>query len=268
MHPRDWLFFAAAVSAILTASCGSIVRSKPEGGPPPDQTEMDGLTYWLPKGGIIIEGTWDKDNADWKFTVTPHIEADTLQRWRLTRKVNYLFQDTVVLEVDAKTGLLKTVSGTSENKTADIIAEGLAVAAKVMTFGAAGPLGTRQLSRAPTPTPCGEEIPPVLFTGSFRYMIDHLPKDEQQDTCHDLLLSSPPTSNSTVPATPTPTPTPTPTATPVTYKIVIHREDRTDPPQKPVKTCNLSDGIVVRAPAPYRVIMTGPHNKTDNARAE
>jgi hypothetical protein len=89
---------------------------------------MNGLTYWLPKSGVVIEGTSDKDSADWKFTVTPHIEADTSQRWRLTRKVNYLFQDTVTLEVDAKTGLVKTASGTSENKTAEIIAEGLAVA--------------------------------------------------------------------------------------------------------------------------------------------
>jgi len=130
MRVGVWLFLGAVVSAILTASCGSIVRSKPEVGPPPDHTNMEGLVYWLPKGAIVIEGTWDKDNADWKFTITPHIEADTSQRWRLSRKVNYLFQDTVTLEVDAKTGLLKTVSGTSENKTVDIIAEGLAVASQ------------------------------------------------------------------------------------------------------------------------------------------
>jgi len=55
----------------------------------------------------------------------------------------------------------------------------------------------------------------------------------------------------------------------VTYKIVIHREDTTTPPEKSVKPCDLSDGIVVRAPAPYRFIMTGSKNTTDNAtRAE
>src|SRR5216117_2249545 len=130
---RVWLFLAAAVSAILAASCGSIVQSTREESPPQGGTQMQGLAYWLPKGAIVIEGKWDKDTADWAITVSPYIDADTLKHWRLTRKVNHLFEDTVTLEVDAKTGLLKTVTGTSENKTAAIVAEGLAVAAKAMT---------------------------------------------------------------------------------------------------------------------------------------
>jgi hypothetical protein len=112
---------------------------------------MEGLAYWLPKGAIVIDGKWDKDSSDWTITVSPHIEADTSSRWRLRRKVNYLFEDNVTLEVDATTGLLQTVNATSEDKTAAIAAEGLAVAAKAMTFGAAG--AAAPSFRGATPTP-------------------------------------------------------------------------------------------------------------------
>src|SRR5262245_49714906 len=119
MYPRIWLFFAAIVSAVLTAGCGSVVRSTEEVSPPPSGAEMKGLAYWLPKGAIVIEGKWDKESSDWAITVSPYIDADTQSRhYRLMRKVNHLFDDNVTLEVDATTGLLQTVGGTSEDKTA------------------------------------------------------------------------------------------------------------------------------------------------------
>jgi hypothetical protein len=145
---------------------------------------MEGLAYWLPKGAVVIEGKWDKDNSDWTITVTPYIDADASKRWRLTRKVNHLFEDNVSLEVDAKTGLLKTVNGTSEDKTAAIVAEGLAVAAKALTFGGAGAVSPSAAELAPgaTPTPCSQS---VQFEGSFRYLIrtTDLPWNEYSDIC-------------------------------------------------------------------------------------
>jgi hypothetical protein len=222
MYPRVWVFFAAGVSTILTVGCGSVVQSTREGVPPIDSTDvrqMQGLAYWLPKGAIAIDAKWDKDNSDWTITVTPLIEADTSTsspHWRLKRNVNHLFEDNVTLEVDAKTGLLKTVTGTSEDKSAAIAAEGLAIAAKAMTFGAAGPgpaAGPKIAAAAMRWTPCGKPVP---FVGSFRYKIDHLPGDEGQETCETLVVQSPPsTSTSTTSVNPTPTPTPTPTATPI-----------------------------------------------------
>src|SRR5439155_23977367 len=105
---RVWLFLAAAVSAILSAGCGSIVQSTQEGSPPAHGSKMEGLAYWLPKGSVIIDGTWDKDAKNCSIKVGTLIEADTSSRWRLTRKVNHLFEDTLLLDVDPGTGLLKT----------------------------------------------------------------------------------------------------------------------------------------------------------------
>jgi hypothetical protein len=233
---------------------------------------MQGLAYWLPKGAIVIEGKWDEDTADWVISVSPYIDADTSSsHWRLTQKGNHLFEDNVTLEVDAKTGLLKTVTGTSEDKTAAIVAEGLAIAAKAMTFGAGVPTASFKRAR-PTPIRCGEPVP---LRGSFRYIIDSsdLPSDETQDLCRTLVVSSAPTPTPTsISATnvnPTPTPTPTPTATPIpkTYNIVIHREDKRDSrPTNNLRIGDVTDGIVVRAPAPYRVIITV--NDKPNLRAE
>jgi hypothetical protein len=262
MHPRVWLFLAAIVSVVFTAGCGSVVQSTHEGVPPAEGTDdrqMQGLAYWLPKGAIVIEGKWDKENTDWTITVTPVIEADTSSpHWRLRRNVNYLFEDNVSLEVDAKTGLLKTVAGTSEDKTAAIVAEGLAVAAKAMTFGAAGGgpgAMFRSTKGAPTWTPCGEPVPLV---GSFRYRIDNLPGDEGQETCETLAVQSPTsTSTSTSAASVSPTPSPTPTATTITrlYNILVRRESKRD--LRPTKQLDkVTEGIVVRAPAPYHVTMT------------
>ena len=168
MPPRLSLFFVTVVSAILTAGCGSVVHSTQEDFPPTSGTKMEGLAYWLPKGAVVIEGKWDKDSSDWAITITPYIDADTSRHWRLTRKVNHLFEDSVTLEVDATTGLLQTANATSEDKTAAIAAEGLAVAAKVMTFGAAGAVPPANLTKGKTgrvPPQCGKR---VEFTGSFR----------------------------------------------------------------------------------------------------
>ena len=99
-------------------------------------------------------------------------------------------------------------------------------------------------------------------------MIDSskLPKNESEVTRRQLIVSSAPTSKTeaapTPTATPTGTPTPTATATapPVTktYCIVVRRKDTRDPleKQKTFPISHISDGIVVRAPAPYLVTIT------------
>jgi hypothetical protein len=277
MRVRVWMFFAAGVSAILTAGCGSVVESTEEAHPPPSGSEMKGVAYWLPKAAIMIDGKWDKDNSDWTITVTPYIDADTTRHYRLTRKVNHLFEDNVTLEVDATTGLLQTVNATSEDKTAAIVAEGLAIAAKAMSFGAAGAgvaVTTRGYTkeRTPAPAPCGDTVP---FEGSFRYIIrsSDLPSDERYTFTRTLVLSPPPT--------PSPTPTPTPTSAPLgsaigvtadsksitkTYCIVVKREDKHDKDEIAKSIPNPTDGIVVRAPAPYRITMTQLDMKTNTER--
>src|SRR5437773_8828917 len=106
MRVRVWLFLGAVVSVILTAGCGSVVQSTRNDTSTSESTDvrqMQGLAYWLPKGGIVIDGKWDKDNSDWTITVTSLIEADTSTsspHWRLKRNVNHLFEDNITLEVD------------------------------------------------------------------------------------------------------------------------------------------------------------------------
>jgi len=275
MRLRVWMFSAAGVSAILTAGCGSVVRSTEEASPPPSGAKMEGLAYWLPKGAIVIEGTWDKDTSDLTITIAPFIDADTSScHYRLTRKVNHLFEDNVTLEVDTTTGLLQTVNGTSEDKTAAIAAEGIAIAAKAMTFGVGGGVtGTRsvvpQEKPTPTPPPCGQL---VSFTGSFRYMIPsfQLPTNETYATRRTLVVSSgPPASGSKANGNPTATATPTPMP-PVTktYCVIVRRKDKHDEYEnsRATRINNPAEGIVVRAPAPYLVTMRELDRNTDTQR--
>ena len=96
---------------------------------------MEGTVYWLPKGSVLLDGTWEKDK-DCIVKIGTLIEADTSSRWRVKRKINRLFDDNVVLEADPSTGLLslKRVTGTSQDRSADIAAAGLEVAAKSNGF--------------------------------------------------------------------------------------------------------------------------------------
>ena len=243
---RLWLLLTAAVSAILTASCGSIVQSTRESSPLPHGSKIDGLAYWLPKGSIIIDGTWDKDAKDCSIKVGTLIEADTCSRWRLTRKVNHLFEDTVLLDVDPATGLLKTVNGTSEDKSAEIVATALQAAAKAMTFGAGAPVSTSAL-REEGPTPCGE---PIKLTAPFHFKI---PVADvilaKNNYCKRFEITGP---------APAPSPAPAPPAPIVAFTVRVSRVDKATSSKgthigEKIDNKVIVDGIVVRAPAPYQI---------------
>jgi len=213
------------------------------------------LAYWLPKGSVIIDGKWDKDASDFTISVSTLIEADTNSRWRLTRKVNHLFEDTVLIEVDPTTGLLKTTNGTSEDKSAEIVATALQAAAKAMTFGAAGPVaGTKEIAK-PTPSPC--QTIPLTIPFHFKIPVEHLRRNQY---CRFLQITGP-----TPAATPCPSPSaaacPSPTPPALNLTLQITRTDRATSEigstiGKIINGNTVVDGLVVRAPAPYLVTIT------------
>jgi hypothetical protein len=258
----------SAVLALLgfLSGCGSIVESIEEKQPPVYGSKMEGTAYWLPKGSILIEGTWDKDAAEPVLKVSGLVEADTSSRWRLTRKINHLFEDTVALEVDATTGLLKTVNGTSEDQTAEIAAAAVAAAANAMTLGAGGVAASSTSARMPTSeTPC----PDVTLRTPFRFRIaaTDLRSDSNRGFCQTLHVKGvKPKPETPAPAEPKPGEEPqqgesksveTP-APELTFTLQVHREYSPDPVGKrtlPRRNKGSVDGIVVRAPAPYQVTL-------------
>lgn len=255
-----------ATPALLAflAGCGSIVESTEEKLPPASGSEIKGVVYWLPKGSILMEGTWDKDAAEPVLKVSGLVEADMSSRWRLTRKINHLFEDTVVLEVDATTGLLKTVNGTSEDKTAEIAAAAVAAVANVMTLGAGGVAASATSAFMPTSkTPC----PDLTLQTPFRFRIAATDLRSDLSFCQRLHIKGvKPKPETPAPAKPKPGETPVPTeckpvetpAPELTFTLQVDREDSHDPVREgtlPRTGHGSVDGIVVRAPAPYQVTL-------------
>jgi hypothetical protein len=201
---------------------------------------MEGMAYWLPKGSILIDGTWEEEK-DCTIKVGTLIEAETSSRWRLTRNINHLFEDNVVLEVDPATGLLKTVSGSSEDKTAEIVATALETAAKAMTFGAgAAPTGVRALGAE---AECG--CTPVNLRAPFHYKMKLPEWLGTRGYCRCLRITK------------------AGDETPVVIEVQVRRMDEPGPPG-PIQMGHIADGkvlvdgIVVRAPAPYKVTLAQP----------
>ena len=221
----------APVLFVLLTGCGSIVQSIEEKSPPVHGSEMAGIVYWLPKGSIFIDGTWDDKAPEPTLNVVPLIEADTSSRWRIKRKTNHLFEDTVVLGTDPRTGLLNTVNGTSEDKTAEIASTALAAAANAVAFGAVG-TAPPSVVRAVSEQPC----PPVALKTPFRFRIDtgDLPSGAGAFFCKTLHVVQGTKEK--------------------IFTLQISRED--SPGTSHTRTLNGTvDGIVVRAPVPYLVRM-------------
>jgi hypothetical protein len=157
---KEWvgacMNFAVYVLAVLLAvalvACGSIVSSKrstPQYSPTSPIRVGDAIVYYLPTGVIKVDGVFDKDKG-WIVTVTPDIYADSSQRYELSLNQRYPFFDhTSILTTDEK-GLLKTVNGTSTDRTVDAIGSLITAGGQALQFAAS--LATRALDSG-TPPP-------------------------------------------------------------------------------------------------------------------
>ena len=248
------LRFAVPTFLAFLAGCGSIVVSTDEKQPPVYGSKMEGVAYWLPKGSILIEGTWDKDAAEPVLKVSGLVEADTSSRWRLTRTINHLFADTAVLEVDATTGLLKTVNGTSEDKTAEIAAAAVAAVANAMTLGTGGVAASTTSALMPTSK---SSCPDVPLQTPFRFRIAATDMRSDSNFCQRLHVKGvkPKPGETPVPVECKPVETPAPE---LTFTLEVQRKYSPVPDGNgtlPRRADGSVDGIVVRAPAPYQVTL-------------
>lgn len=138
------LSFAVAAGFIF-CGCSSVVNSTLEPRdhlPKPGQVVSD-IPYYLPKGKIIVAGTWNKEARLWDIKITPVIEADPSARYLADRHINILFDDDITISVDPNTGLLQTVNATTTDQSLNAIAGLISTAASALTFGAGlGPLPT------------------------------------------------------------------------------------------------------------------------------
>ena len=244
---------AGGVFLAFFTGCGSIVESTQEKSPPGHGSEMEGIAYWLPTGSIVLDGTWEKDK-DCTIKIGTLIEPDTCSRWRLTRKINHLFDDTVALEVDPATGLLKTVGGTSEDKSAQIIATALETVAKVMTLGAGAPISSATLAGAEG-RECAGATP---LTPPFHIAIPAKDLHVKYEHCFKITgpPSTPPKQNQDTSGQ-----NEKPEPPVITVKLEVTRKDESTSASgteigKNVDGKVMVDGIVVRAPAPYEVKLT------------
>jgi hypothetical protein len=95
---------------------------------------LGGIPYYLPKGKIKLDCTWNTANSEWSVQISPWIEPDS-KRLLLSRKVNILFDDDILITTDSN-GLLQTVNGTTTDETVNSIGSLVAAAGSALTFGA------------------------------------------------------------------------------------------------------------------------------------
>jgi len=125
----------SAVSLLVACGCGSIVNSVREA-PEKTGTTLTGSAYYLPRGRVLVAGTWNKDTRFWDIKVTPVVEADPEARYVAKRHVNGLFDDDITISVDPTTGLLQTANATSTDQTVNAMSALVSAAASALTFGA------------------------------------------------------------------------------------------------------------------------------------
>lgn len=120
---------------ILTVlpGCKSVVQTKTL--PPATTAPLNGMPYYLPKGVIRVDGTWSKDAKEWQVKASLVVEPDATKRFLLARNSNVMFDDAVVLAVNSS-GLLESVTATTEDKSAASLGDVAASVGGVLTFGA------------------------------------------------------------------------------------------------------------------------------------
>lgn len=115
--------------------CGSIVNTRIESQAPASGSIVFETPYYLPKGRVIVSGTWNNATLQWDIKITPVIEADRTHVFWADRHVNVMFDDDVTVAVDPATGLLQTVNATSTDRTVDALGGLVSAAASALTFG-------------------------------------------------------------------------------------------------------------------------------------
>jgi hypothetical protein len=141
---------------LLATSCGQIVSSRKSTlkYSPTGPIEVgDAIFYYLPRGVIIVDGTYDSKGLT--VTITPDIHADRNYRYELALNQRYPFFDhNAILTTDDKTGLLKTVYGSSTDRTVDAVGALITAAGQLLQFAASVGGGAALAAEAtPTPTP-------------------------------------------------------------------------------------------------------------------
>ena len=169
---------------LLATSCGQIVSSKKSTlkYSPTGPIEVgDAIFYYLPRGVIKVDGTYD--NKGLTVTITPDIHADGNHRDELALNQRYPFFDhNAILTTDDKTGLLKTVYGSSTDRTVDAIGALITAAGQLLQFAASvGGGGALEpaLGAEATPTP----------TPPFGVMLDPFDPNQRSKTRGDVTIS-------------------------------------------------------------------------------
>jgi hypothetical protein len=147
---------AGAVALFTVLACGSIVISKksvPQYSPRAPIKVGDVIFYYLPIGVIKVDGVYDATKG-WTIAITPDIHADDRDRYELSVNTRYPFFDhNAILATDDK-GLLKTVYGSSTDRTVEAVGSLIAAAGQVLQFGASlGGINKMAHAAEASPTP-------------------------------------------------------------------------------------------------------------------
>ncbi|MEI9893067.1 MAG: hypothetical protein WDN28_03930 [Chthoniobacter sp.] len=123
---------------------------------------LKGLPYYLPKGVVLIDGTFDDKAADFTVKISTDIRPDTTVRYRLENASNAMFEDRTTFAVDSN-GLLQSIKSSAEDKSTQAIADVVSAAGSAMTFEATLKPNVTPLVAGPVST-----IPAT----AFHYSID------------------------------------------------------------------------------------------------
>jgi hypothetical protein len=127
---RTHIAFASILAGLVFSGCQSMVQSTRETDHYPTATEEKGQYYYLPKSLVKVTGVWDSTFGTWDLTATPMFGADTNDGvFMLSRHAIYVTDDTVTFATDPTSGLLQTVNGTSTDQTVNSVASLAAAAA-------------------------------------------------------------------------------------------------------------------------------------------
>jgi hypothetical protein len=118
---------------LLFGGCAAVQTTRE----PPGSTEapQNGLSYFLPKGSVVVGLSWNAELRSWNVIPTVIIEADPSERFNLDWSNSILSDKDTTISVDPATGLLQTLDASTPGQSVNTVGAIVGAEPNVLRLG-------------------------------------------------------------------------------------------------------------------------------------
>lgn len=121
------------LSGLMLGGCAAVQTTRE--GPGAADAPRNGLSYFLPKGHVVVQLTWNPQLGSWNVTPTVLIEADPSERFDLDWSNSILSDKDTTVSVDPATGLLETLDASTPGQNVNTVGALVGAEPNVLRLG-------------------------------------------------------------------------------------------------------------------------------------